>query len=118
MQANALFIGWGPVVRGRETKSLQVFGEAIEYWSRLVADGTVESFEAYGLDPHGGDLGGFLIAKGDPQKLANLRLSEEFIRLNARAQTVVENFGVVGASTGSNLEQLFGYFGELAAELA
>jgi hypothetical protein len=114
--ANALFIGWGIAVRGREQKALEVFGEAVEYWTRLQKQGEVESFETYQLEQHGGDLAGFLIAKGDPEKLARLRNTEEFQRLNARASFVVENFGVVSAWTGNEMQQLFGLFGSMAAE--
>jgi len=114
---NAIFIGWGPAVRGREQKSLQVFGEAVAYWTRLQQQGEIDSFETYALEPHGGELGGFLIARGDPEKLARLRNNEEFIRLNTRAQLIVEDFGVVGAFTGAELESLFNEFGAAAGEL-
>jgi hypothetical protein len=114
--SNAIFIGWGPAVRGREGKSLEVFGEALAYWTGLQQRGEVESFETYQLEQHGGDLGGFLIAKGDPEKLARICNSEEFVRLNARASFVVENFGVVRAWTGDAMQQLFGIFGSMAAE--
>jgi hypothetical protein len=93
-----------------------VFGEAVEYWTRLQQQGEIESFETFALEQHGGDLAGFLIAKGDPEKLARLRTSDEFQRLNARAGFIVENFGVVDAYTGSELERLFGLFGSMAAE--
>ena len=116
--ANALFIGWGLTLHGREQQSLQVFGEAIQYWDRLVQQGEVDSYETYQLDPHGGDLAGFLIARGDPEKLARLRISEEFNRINLRAQLVVQNLGVVGASTGQEMQQLFAMFGQFAQELA
>jgi len=33
----ALFIGWGEVVRGRESKSLDVFNEALQYYRPRVA---------------------------------------------------------------------------------
>jgi hypothetical protein len=114
---NALFIGWGDAVRGREQKSLQVFGEAIQYWEGLRQRGEVESFETYILTPHGGDLAGFLIARGDPEKLANLQNDEEFIRINTRAQMVVEGFGVVTAATGENLQHIFEIFGQASQEL-
>lgn len=115
---NALFIGWGEAVRGREQFALQVFGEAIQYWMGLQQRGEVESFETFALNPHGGDLSGFLIARGDPEKLARLQLDEEFIRINARATSVVEHFGVVSAMTGQNMERLFEMFGQISQELA
>ncbi|MBV9278496.1 MAG: hypothetical protein JOZ41_00295 [Chloroflexi bacterium] len=116
-KANALFIGWGPAVRGREQKALQVFGEAVEYWTRLQQEGEIEGFETYALDPHGGELAGFLIARGDPDKLARLRATEEFTRINTRAALVVDDLGVVGASTGEELQRLFSDFGTFAGEL-
>ena len=49
--------------------------------------------------------------------LSRLRNSEEFVRLNSRAAFVVENFGVVGASTGEEMQSLYAGYGQIAAEL-
>jgi hypothetical protein len=117
MAMGALFLGWGPVVRGREQKSLEVFQEALQYYSRLQQQGEIQSFEAVALEPHGGDLDGFLLIKGDPDKLARLRGSDEFIALTTRAQQVVDNVGIVGAFVGEGLQSLFADFGKQAAEL-
>jgi hypothetical protein len=114
----ALFIGWGNAIAGREQKALQVFGEAIQYDERLQQQGEIESFEAFLLEPHGGDLSGFLLIRGDAEKLSRLRVDPEFVRLNGRAQLVVQNFGVVAAWTGQELQRLFQEFGQDAAELA
>lgn len=40
-----LFIGWGEVVRGRETEAVEHFDATIEYFTGLQADGAIESFE-------------------------------------------------------------------------
>ena len=117
MAMGALFIGWGPAVRGRETRALQVFQEALAYYTRLQQQGEIQSFEAIALEPHGGDLGGFLLVKGDSEKLARLRISDETIAINTRAQLVVENFGVTGAFVGEGLQRLFDDFGKQASEL-
>lgn len=114
----AIFIGWGPAVVGREQKAIQVFGEGVDYWTRMQQSGAIESFEAFQLEPHGGDLAGFCILRGEAEQLARLRGSEEFQRLNGRAQLVVTNFGVVNAVGGEALQQLFAQFGQNAAELA
>lgn len=114
---NTLFIGWGETVRGREQKALQVFGEAVQYWQGLMQRGVVESFEAYRLSPHGGDLSGFLIGRGEPEKLAKLQLEEEFIRLGLRAAAVVEHFGVVNAVTGQNVQHMLEMVGQVSQEL-
>ena len=118
MAMGALFIGWGPAVRGREQKALGVFQEALQYYGRLQQQGEVQSFEAVALEPHGGDLDGFLLIKGDADKLARLRVSDEFIAINTRAQLVVENFGVTGAFIGEGLQSLFADFAKQAAELS
>jgi len=118
MATGALMIGWGPVVPGREQKSLQVFNEAIQYYTRLVQQGTIESFEPVALEPHGGDLQGFVLVRGDCEKLNMLRTSEEFLRLNNRAALVVNNLGVINAFIGEELQRLFADFGTQAAELS
>src|SRR5436190_21852144 len=118
MATGALMIGWGPTVRGREHKALQVFNEAIQYYARLQQEGTIESFEPVALEPHGGDLAGFLLVRGDREKLNALRSSEEFLRLNNRAQLVVNNFGAIGAFIGESLDRLFNDFQAQTSDLA
>lgn len=117
MAKGALFIGWGPAVRGREAKALQVFQEALQYYGRLQQAREIDGFEPFALQPHGGDLAGFLLVRGEHEKLARLLVNEEFVRLNTRAQLVVENFGVVLAHTGEDLQRLFADFGQQAAAL-
>jgi len=56
MAGEAIFLGWGQVVRGREQLALQVFQEAVSYYGKLEQEGQIERFDAYLLDPHGGDL--------------------------------------------------------------
>ncbi|MFN8538411.1 MAG: hypothetical protein U0232_13160 [Thermomicrobiales bacterium] len=99
-QRSSVHSGWGSPITGREQQSLKVFGEGIAYWTRMQQEGAIESFEAFQLEPHGGDLAGFCVLRGDAGRLAQMRVSEEFQRLNSRAQLVVTNFGVVGAITG------------------
>jgi hypothetical protein len=117
MAKGVLFIGWGPAVRGRERKALQVFQEAVQYWQALQQSGQIDSFEPVALEPHGGDLDGFALIKGDADKLALLRVDQEFVNLNTRAQMVVENFGVVGGVYGAELQALFADFEKVAGEL-
>lgn len=113
----ALFVGWGNAVRGRERQALKVFGEAAEYYTRLQAAGEIESFEPIFLEPHGGDLAGFFLVRGDQEKLARLRTSTDFARLNARAGLIVEGFGVVGAAVASGIDEQMGYFQAAIEEL-
>ncbi len=118
MATGALFIGWGPTVRGREQQALQVFNETIQYFAGLQQQGEIEAFEPVALEPHGGDLYGFLLVRGDRDKLARLRTSEAFVRVIQRGGLVVERLGVVTAYTGDDLNRLFTSFQEQATDLA
>src|SRR5579875_2312642 len=81
MADSGLVIGFGTPVRGRERQAVKVFNEVFEYYSRLQREGEIESFEPVLLEPHGGELGGFFLLRGDQDKLARIRGSREFERL-------------------------------------
>jgi hypothetical protein len=114
----ALFIGWGTVVPGRERQPQRVFDEGVAYWTRLQQQGELESFEPVALEPHGGDLAGFCLVRGERDKLSRLRHSEEFRRLNERAALIVHNFGVVSADLGEELRRTFATYPEQTGDLA
>ena len=113
---NALFIGWGAVVRGREKKALQVFQESIEYYGRLQQEGRIERFDVSLLSPHGGDLNGFVVLHGDRQALNVIRSGDEFERLLVRAASIVDSVGVVPAYTGEALGKQIELFQAAADE--
>jgi hypothetical protein len=117
MAGEALFIGWGAVVRGREQTSLQVFQETIEFWSAAQQAGRIESFTPYLLQPHGGGLAGFMLLTGERAKLDELRSSDDFARVMARAGMVVDELGAVSAYGGDALAQQLGQFQQVAADL-
>jgi len=112
-----LFIGWGTTVRGREAKALDSFNEALAYYGRLQNEGRIESFEVGLLEPHGGDLAGFVLIRGERQKLSQLRVDAEFERLTTRALLVVDGLGIIGASLGDGLGQSIGMYQEEIAAL-
>jgi hypothetical protein len=114
----ALFIGWGQVARGRERQALQVFNEVVQYYTGLQQRGEIESFEPVSLEPHGGDLQGFILLRGDREKLNRLRHSQEFLRLNARGIFCVDGIGVVGAYIGEELQKLYASTQTDTADLA
>ena len=117
MADSGLFIGFGAPVRGRERQATKVFNEAFEYYSRLQQEGEIESFEPVLLEPHGGELDGFFLLRGDQDKLARIRSSEEFERLTVRGQLIIENLGIVGAALGGRLMSQLSMFGEQVEEL-
>ena len=117
MADEALFIGWGEVVRGRESKALDVFNESLQYYGKLQQDGTIESVDAWFLAPHGGDLAGFILLRGDREQLDGVQRSADFELLQTRAGMIVDRVGVVNAYTGEALGRLVGQFQEATAEL-
>jgi hypothetical protein len=114
----ALFVGWGAVVTGREQQAARVFGETMEYFGRLQQQGEIGSVEPFFLEPHGGDLGGFFLLRGELDALARVRTSQEFGRVILRASMVVQNVGVVAATTGDELARQLGEFQQEIAALA
>jgi hypothetical protein len=118
MADSALFIGWGTPVRGREAKSSTVFGEAVALWTKLQSEGVIESWAAYFLGPHGGDLEGFFLLHGDREKLALASASDEMTHTLERAAMVVDRLGVVPALTGAAIESGMERYLANASELA
>ena len=113
-----LFVGFGYPVRGREQKAIQVFNEFVEFLSRMQQQGEIDGFEPFFLEPHGGDLGGFFLVRGDGERLSRLRISDEWLDLSYRADLIVEGFGVTAATVGDEIEQELGRFQRHAQELA
>ena len=113
-----LFIGWGEAVRGRETEAVGLFNEVLAYYTRLQEEGTIESFEPVFLEPHGGDLNGFILIRGEAEKLAALRVSDEFTQLSLRATLIVDRFGVVGADMAERLQSQMEFYMEQVAAIA
>ena len=69
MAEHGLFIGWGYPRAGKEATTAKVFEEAVAYWQGLQGAGEIESFEFVQLNGHGGDLSGFALLRGEPEKL-------------------------------------------------
>jgi hypothetical protein len=62
-------------------------------------------------------LGGFFLLRGEQDKLARVRNSEEFERYTARGELIVENIGVVSAVLGERLMSQMAMFAEQVEEL-
>jgi hypothetical protein len=113
-----LFTGWGPPVRGREAKGLEVFNEVVSFYGKQQEGGAIEGFEVVFLAPHGGDLAGFILARGSEEQIAALRASDEFQRLNTRAGLIVERFGVVDAAVDEAIAEQVSVYQEAIGDLA
>ena len=118
MAEAGLFVGWGEPVTGREAKGLEVFGEALAYYAKADEDGRIESHETVLLAPHGGELAGFILARGSEGQIAALRAEDEFERITTRATLVVQNVGVVDAALGDGLEDAISVYQAAVTDLA
>ena len=107
-EKGALFVGWGPIIAGREAQAKRVLGDALQYCGGLQRTGRIDSFDVVVLEPQGGDLGGFVLLKGDKLKIAELRVDTDFVRTIVGVQLVHQKVGVVGAYCGVELQTLFG----------
>jgi hypothetical protein len=118
MADSGLFIGWGQVVRGREGPAVDSFNDTVAYLGKLAADGRIEDFEIVFLEPHGGDLGGFMLLRGNAEQMDAVRGDDEFTRTMLRADLVVESLGVVGAALNERLASQMAMYQEEIAALA
>ena len=116
MAANAMFLGWNRSITGREQQALQLFQKSMEYYGQLQADGRIESFEPVVLGNHGGDLNGFVLLKGDPEKLDEIRREDAFIELSLEANFCLENFGVVPGYVGDGIVDVFSRWSKLFSD--
>jgi hypothetical protein len=111
-----LFIGWGEVVRGREERAIEVFNEALEFYGGLQQDGRIESFDVCLLEPHGGDLAGFMILRGSEEQMDAIHHDEDFQRQMTRANFIVDKLGIVPAYFGEEIgRQMAMYQAEVSA---
>jgi hypothetical protein len=99
----ALFIGWNRSERGKEKQALEAFSSALAYYGKLVQTGQIESFEPVILNPHGGDLNGFILIRGTADKLAAVQDSDEFRDLTTLADMSVGGIGVIGGFVGEGV---------------
>lgn len=100
MATNAIVFGWNRSIPGREPLSAEHFQEFTQFLGGLMEKGTIESFDAVILTPHGGDLNGFFFIRGENDKLDTLVASKEWTTHVVRAALHLENSGAVRGVTG------------------
>jgi hypothetical protein len=113
MANRVLFLGWNRPVVGREKHAMELWQKAMEYYGKLQADGRIESFEPVLLTAHGGDLNGFVMLRGDAEKLAEVRRDDTFIDFTIQAGYCLQGFGVVVGYVGEGLVDVFGRWSKL-----
>jgi hypothetical protein len=117
MADQALFIGFGAPVRGREERAIEVFNDFVGMFGRLQSEGRIEGMDVCLLGPHGGDLGGFFMVHGSEAQCSTLVNAEEFRRATIDATLIVEKFGVVPARTGEAVGSEMGMYAEAVSKV-
>jgi hypothetical protein len=118
MAEAALCVAWGAAARGREKAALDVFNESMQYWGRLQQDGKIERFDVAMLAPSGGDLGGFILARGTAQQLDALRRDGEFQEILNRVQMIVDRLLINDAYVDEGLARQVGVYQKVVTEFA
>lgn len=103
MAGDALFISWSTVVRGREAMAVDVFQKVLAYHGGLLQAGHLESVEPMLLAPHGGELSGFIVLRGERAKLDEIRATDEFQRMTILAAAVADDIRVIDAYAGEQI---------------
>ena len=106
-------------MRGREDRALDVFNETIELYGQMQSDGRIESFEAALLNPHGGELQGFVHPArergADRCGRAATRTSQ---RVMTKASLIVDNLGIIPAAISEGLARAMAIYQEEIAVVA
>jgi hypothetical protein len=107
MSSNAIFFGWNQPVLGREQTAAALFQEFMQYLAGLQQEGTIASFEPVFLSPHGGDLNGFFLIRGENSKLDELVASDPWQTYVTRAGFILDGAGVVRGAAGDMINEWF-----------
>ena len=100
MSSNVVFFAWNRSIPGRERLSAEHFSQFVQYLSGLQQKGAIRSFDTVFLDPHGGDMNGFFLIRGEPDKLDGLVSSPEWVTHMTRALLHLQGSGAVRGLTG------------------
>ena len=118
MAERMLFLSWGQVVRGREERALEVFNESMGLYGRMQQDGRIESFDVALLDPHAGEVHGYIALYGSGAQMAALRDDDEFRRLQADVVMIVDDLRIVDAHTGQGVADQMAIYTDAIAKVA
>ena len=111
---NGVLIGWNRVVPGKEEQAVALFAEAMEFWAQQQRTGAIESCEPVFLAPHGGELNGFFLVRGDPDKLNQVMDSDAYLLIETKATNWLQDHGVIRASFGEAIKHRMAVYQKVA----
>lgn len=106
----AIVISWGAPVPGRESKGLEVFGNAVTRFEGFLKSGRIHSHREY-FAVTGADSG-FMIVEGELTELLAIVAEDDTVKLNAQAGAIVQDFRtqVFGGGTDQAVQQMVGTY--------
>ena len=107
MADRVIFMGWNRPLVGREQQAMQLFQKSMEYWEKQKTEGQIESYEPVFLNYHGGDLNGFVMVRGEAEKLAEVQNDGTFLDLATEANYCLEGYGVIIGYVGEGATEVF-----------
>lgn len=116
MADRILCLTWGRVVSGREARSLEVFNDAVSYYSGLREQGRIERFDLVLLTPNGTD-DGMMLLYGNHAQLDAVKEDERFERITIDAGMVVEHLRVLDGYANEGIAEPMGRFQDAIAHL-
>jgi hypothetical protein len=116
MADSVLMVTWGPPVRGREERGLDVFNETIGLYGRFQQEGRIEGFDVAILDPNG-LMDGFIALRGSAEQLSAIRQDEEFRRMTVAASLIVEDLQLIDGSTGEGIAREIEVYREAVSQV-
>jgi hypothetical protein len=116
MADSVLMITWGPPVRGREERGLDVFNESMGLYGRLQQEGRIEGFDVALLEPNG-LMAGCITLRGSAQQLSTLRQDEEFRRVTVAASLIVEDLQLIDGRVGEGIAGEIEMYREAVAQV-
>jgi hypothetical protein len=107
MGSNVIFFAWNRPIPGRESESAEHFQEFVKFLQGRKQKGAIQSYDTAFLNPHGGDLNGFFLIRGESKKLDTLVSSKEWVTHMLRASLHLEGSGAVRGLTGDEIAERF-----------
>jgi hypothetical protein len=110
MANDVVFIGWNRPVPGREQEATELFGESVAFYEDQKKSGNIDSYEPFLLDPHGGTINGFVLLRGNRQKLDAVLASNEWIALATKGIVYLSELRVLHGVTAEAVAERVGQY--------
>ena len=116
MADSGIYIAWGRTAPGKDPQAMELYQRLSAYMRTLHAEGRIDSFDPVMLGAHGSDISGFVLIRGERDKLDEIRNSPQFREFVVRGNIALTGFRVVRAHFGREVEQLLATYQRIALE--